>query len=318
MKKTKPYTLPPKPPLPAGIQVAIDCLPFTSIFEEHGEELFKRGWCGHQDGNGNLYVDPVVINLLDFTIRPPHWRRHSRELICVPLSLSNGDGGFGYVRKDGRAHFAQFPYDNDCMPFANGVFVGYENGKVVYMNENFEAVQRTDYVYADPFNKNLSKVCRLKPKKNYDGEHFEWRGGQCGYIGTDYEIVVPLIHPYENTPRPTGGKYDGDDPTGIEARMVDTLYTQLGKDVPLEAVFLKDGCNFGNESDLEQMCVKKFSEVPKNFRKKGHSIREVILRLDDQTYYRGLVVYNGRGGGLSDWERQFYWKTIEQIGPPRE
>jgi len=307
-----PYKLPSKPPLPKGVDVAVDCEPIASQYEEHLESLLARGWCGQQKSDGSIQIDQEIIGLLDYSQQPSHWRKHSKDLKCLFILLSNGERGFGYVHIDGRGRFAPYPHDNGCQPFGNGVFVDYESGFVVYRDEKFNPVQRTNYVLADRFYKHLSKVCRVKPKREYGahGEHFKWIGGQCGYIGTDFRIVEPVIHSYEETPRPKGGKYDGDEPTGIEARMVETLQASLADRGSLEAVFLKGGCNFQSRYTRNPAeCDEKYSGLPEELYKRGNSIREIHLRLEDQSYYRGLLVYNG-AGGFAEWEREIYWHSV--------
>jgi len=270
--------------------------------------------------DGSLQIDPEVAALLDYTQPAPAWSRHSKDLKCLPVFLSNKEGGFAYVREDGRANFARYPYDNTCQPFGNGVFVSYSRGFAVYTDENFDPVKQTNYVLAESFYKNLSKVCRVKPEKKYDshGEHFQWIGGQCGFIGTDFQVVEPVIHAYENTPRPKGGKYDGDDVTGIEARMVEALRADLPNGESLEAVFLKGGCNFRSRYIRNPTeCDEKYPGLPEDLYREGHSIREIHLRQEDQSYYRGLVVYNGRGG-FKARERELYWYIVEPMKTPTQ
>jgi len=314
MDRNSGYVIPPKPPIPEGVDVAIDCGPIAARYEEHWDFLRNRGWCGYLKADGTLQIDPEVTALLDYTQPASAWRRHSKNLKCLFIYLSNKKGGFAYVRVDGRARFAPFPYDNECQPFGNGVFIQYIDGLVVYTDENFEPVQKTNYVLADGFYNHLSKVCRIKPEKMYDshGEHFEWVGGQCGYLGTEFQVVEPVIHAYEKTPRPSGGKYDGDDVTGIEARMVEALRADLPNGETLEAVFLKDLCSFQSRYIN---CDEKFPGLPKALYKEGNSIREIHLRQEDQTYYRGLVVSNG-ASGFNEWEREIYWHSVEPMEAP--
>lgn len=306
------YKVPPKPPIPKGVSVAVDCWPIASRYETHSEYLLDRGWCGRQNPDGWIQIDKEVTDLLDFSQPAPARSRHSKDLKCLFISLSSKKSGYAYVRSDGRVRFADFPYDNSCQPFGNGVFVEYLDGFVVYTDENFNPVKYTDYVLADGFNNYLSKVCRVKPEKQYDigGEHFEWLGGQCGYIGIDFKVVEPIIHTYENTPRPKGGKYDGDEPTGIEARMVEVLTLELPNNERLEAVFLKGGCAF--QSDYVK-CDEEYTGLPEALYKKGHHIREIHLRVENQSYYRGLVVFSG-GRGLK--ERELVWHSVEPIETP--
>ena len=128
--------------------------------------------------------------------------------------------------------------------------------------------------------------------------------------------MEPVIHAYENTPRPKGGKYDGDDPTGREARMVKALRADLPNGKTLEAVFLKGGCNFQSRYTRKPTeCDEKYPDLPAALYKEGHSIREIHLRQEDQTYYRGFVIFNG-APGFKEWEREIYWHRVEPMEVP--
>ena len=324
-KSDTPYKLPPKPPLPKGVDVAVDCIPIAARHDELAEPLLARGWCGRQNSDGSIQIDQEVIDLLDYSAPPIlDWSRHSKDLKCYLIKLSDGNYGYGYIRKDGQARFAYYAYDNECQPFGNGVFIDYENGLVVYRDESFNVVQRTDYVLANQFKNHLSKVCHVKPEKHYGihGEHFEWRGGECGYIGTDFKIVEPIIHAYEDTPRPKGGKFDGDDPTGLEAYLVKDLQNSLIGGETLEAVFLRGSCNFQEFPTNRRVidCQKKYSDLPAELFKEGHYIREIHLRLENQSYYRGLIVYKRRPRrqGVPYWDSEIIWKSAVPMKAPVE
>ena len=135
--------------------------------------------------------------------------REPKGLRCFPLRFSGGTVDYGYLAADGRARISDDPHDNGCQPFGNGVAISYVDGKAVFFDNDLKVVKATDYELADPFYKHLAKVCTAAPDREYHGEHFKWTGGTCGYIDTEFNVVVPIATSYETTQRLTGGKYDG-------------------------------------------------------------------------------------------------------------
>ena len=115
---------------------------------------------------------------------------------------------FGYLAADGRARISDDPHDNGCQPFRNDVAISYVDGKAIFFDKDLEIVKVTPYALADPFYKTLAKVCTVLPEKKFHGEHFKWAGGTCGYIDTEFNVVVPIATPYEETLHLTGGEYD--------------------------------------------------------------------------------------------------------------
>lgn len=262
---------------------------YHDIFNDY---LKDREWCGYKHRDGILRVDPDVVARLDFTEIPPEWRRHSKDLKCILIDLSNGEWGLGYVRSDGRAIIADEPYDNECQILGNGLIVHYVDGFAIFRNENFDVIRTTNYTFADGFTKHLSKVCLIGPFINLElsVDHERRHGGQCGYIDDNFDIVEPIIHPFENTPRPTGGKYDGHDPTGYEAKLVDYLRENIEGGDTIEAVYLQGGCPI-ESLDTKSYCGIDYSDLPDHLFKEGYGIRQIILRLENQTHFRTHVVY---------------------------
>jgi len=203
---------PPKRPLPDGVDVALECEPFVLQHEkDHPSlDLLKRDWCGIQEANGDIIIPMEVMSKTGrFSYPPSHpGNSYPSNLACNIIALSNGEVKHAYVREDGRARIAQFPHDHYCDIYRNGVFISYTHGKVGFYDGDLNLVRQTNYTLAEAFYKHLSKVCTEKPKRKYHGEHFNLVGGKCGYIGEDYEVVLPIVHAYESAQRPTGGKYD--------------------------------------------------------------------------------------------------------------
>ena len=195
-----------KPRLPQGVDIAVECAPFVLEHEQDHPslDLLKRDWCGKQEPNGDIFIPAEVMEKTGrFAYPPSHpGQSYPPKLDCNLIALSNGTIKHAYDRKDGRARLAQFPHDNYCELYRKGVFISYTDGKAGFYDGDLNLVHQTDYLIADAFYRGLAKVCSKIPDKKYELEHFHWVGGKCGYIGTDYKVVVPIEHPYESTPLP--------------------------------------------------------------------------------------------------------------------
>lgn len=156
-------------------------------------ELEQSKNCGSIK-NGLLHVQP---SLLDKVM----WSKFGMQ--CIYLNYPENRGWF-YINQNGLGRGSPFNYDNDCNWFQSGVAVGVSNGRVVYFNQVMKIVKSTKYTWASNFYKGYSKVCTGVLIKEYDehGEHFQLKGGQCGFINREFKIVVPIQHPYESTPKP--------------------------------------------------------------------------------------------------------------------
>jgi hypothetical protein len=195
------------PKIDKGVRVDCAGFSFTTEIDAFWTDKAHRT-CGYQDADGLLHISPETMKLFPsnfFEYDYGGWGQ--KGLSCQSLRLSDGTGGFSYIAPDGRARISDYPYDSHCQPFRNGVAISYVDGKAIFFDKNLEVVKSTPYALADPFYKHLAKVCTVLPEKKFHGEHFEWIGGTCGYIDTDFNVVVPIKTPYEETGRLAGGKY---------------------------------------------------------------------------------------------------------------
>ena len=284
--------------------VSVDCsaLAFTTEIDAFWtDEAHKT--CGHQDAEGMLHISLETMKFF-----PSNYFEHDyggwgqKGLSCQSLRLSDGTGGFSYISPDGRARVSNYPYDNNCQPFRNGVAIGYVDGKAIFFDKNLDVVRATEYELADPFYKHLAKVCRIAPEKKYHGEHFKWVGGKCGYIDTEFNEVVPILTPYEDTRRLTGGKYDGVELDEWDTPVLEFLVSHMDASIKqVEAVFRPDGCQLHYCSDAKKAKL----DLPANLDEKKTWMKTMRFRLEDQTLWEGLV--------LSDRQRNLTFHSLKPI-----
>lgn len=133
------------------------------------------------------------------------------DLTCIALVGIKEDKLLGWYFMNGKGHArGQLDTgDNDCQRFSNGVSVAYSHNKALYFNRNLDVVKQTKYELSSGFFKESAIVCTEKPKKLFGlyNEHFEWRGGKCGYIDTNFQEIIEAKYPYEDIPVPTDGQH---------------------------------------------------------------------------------------------------------------
>jgi len=283
-------TCPAEPPQ-LNTAVTVDCSGFAGWTEVEAFWTDKaHKTCGHPDMDGMLHISPDTMKLI-----PADYFEHDNidgkptGLSCLTFGLSDGTGGFGYLAQDGRARISNYPYDNRCQPFRNNVAISYVRGKAVFFDTNLDIVKQTNYELAGPFYKHLSKVCLIAPEKIYQGEKFKWVGGQCGYIDTDFNEIVPILTPYKDTHRLTGGKYDGVELDQWDTPVLEFLVSHMDASIEqVEAVFRPNGCKLNYCSEVE----KAEFEIPTDMDKDKTWLKTIRFRLVDQTLWEGHVFSN--------------------------
>ena len=263
--------------------VTVDCSYFAGWTEI--EAFLEQTSCGYLDAEGVVHISAETMRHFDseeFKSGRDGW--HPKGLSCLTLSISDGSKGFAYISKDGRARLSNFPYDNSCQPFRNDVAISYVDGKAVFFDANLNVVKQTDFVLADPFYKDIAKVCIEMPNKAFGphNEHFEWKGGQCGSIDKNFKVVVPVEHAYEDAPRLTGGISLRDVPT------LEFFLANLETDRnPVEAVFGVSGCKLN-------ACTEELKEklkIPSDLEEDKTWVTIMRFRLEDQTLWEGQAFY---------------------------
>lgn len=130
------------------------------------------------------------------------WSKYGMQ--CIYMNYP-ADKGWFYINQNGLGRGSPFTPDNDCNWFQSGLAVGVSKGCVIYFNQVMDVVKSTEYTWASSFYKGYSKVCKGELTREYDshGEHYQLKGGQCGFIDREFKVVVPLAYPYESTSKPT-------------------------------------------------------------------------------------------------------------------
>lgn len=278
----------PAKPTKLNTNITVDCSGFagwTEVTEFWTDKAHKT--CGHPDMDGVLHISSQTMKL----IPPDHFDHiydgvQTAGLSCLTFQLSDSTGGFGYLAPDGRARISNYPYDNRCQPFRNGVAISYVRGKAVFFDTNLDVVRQTNYELANPFYKHLAKVCLISPEKIYQGEKFKWVGGQCGFIDTDFNEVVPILTPYEDTHRLTGGKYDGVELDRWDRPVLELLAAHIDVSTEqIEAVFRPSGCQLKYCSDAETAGLN----IPTDLDEDKTWLKIMRFRLEDQRLWEGHV-----------------------------
>ena len=286
--------------------VSVDCSGF--YFTTENMAFFDHEDCGYQDAEGVLHISPETMKLFkpdEFEYAYTRWGQ--KGLRCSRFRLSDGTIDFGYLAADGRARISDYPYDNNCQPFRNGVAISYVDGKAIFFDKNLEVVKATDYALADSFYKDLARVCRVSPEKKYDtsGDHFDWIGGTCGYIDTEFNVVTPIETPYEETERLAGGSFNGRQLSEWKVPVLEFLMAALKYNTsPVEAVFGPSGCKLDFCSEKK----KRAFGLPRNVGEIDLWITTLHFRLEDQSLWEGHVLSNRDGDFTSQSLRRI--KTL--------
>jgi len=162
--------------------------------DSNTHELEQAKNCGSIK-NGLLSVDPSLLKKM-------MWSKYGMQ--CIYINYPKDKGWF-FINQNGFGRGSPFTRDNDCNWFLSGLAVGVSNGHVIYFNQVMDVVKSTNYTWASNFYKGYSMVCTGELTKEYDmhGEHYQLKGGQCGFINREFKVVVPVQYPYESTPKPT-------------------------------------------------------------------------------------------------------------------
>ena len=159
-----------------------------SYQDSESRELEPTEYCGNISEDGLLVLSKKIVERVN-------WNKYGLD--CALVYGTKDQDGWYFINQKGEGRISPFLQDNDCAPFTEGLAVGLSYGKVVFYDQALKIVKRTEYIWASGFYKGYAKVCKGDLHKQYDshGEHYQYRGGICGFIDTRFEIVVPVRYP---------------------------------------------------------------------------------------------------------------------------
>ena len=159
-----------------------------SYQNKDSRELEQTESCRTISEDGLLSLNSDIIENI-------YWNKYGLD--CAFIYGTKDQTGWYFINQKGAGRMSPFLQDNDCAPFTEGVAVGLSKGKVVFYDQSLEIVKHTEYVWASRFDMGFAKVCKGDLQKEYDsgGEHYQYKGGMCGFIDTDFNLVIPIEYP---------------------------------------------------------------------------------------------------------------------------
>lgn len=113
-------------------------------------------------------------------------------LACI---LFPGDNVF-YINRDKESRRAYFS-DNGCDHFKEGLARGFVDGEMVFINKSLELALAPGFERLLPFDYGHSVVCNGPFVEEERGEHTLSRGGSCGLMDHEGNLVVEAKHKME-------------------------------------------------------------------------------------------------------------------------
>ena len=174
--------------LPLWAEIPVDCVyPHKDTYE-----MTPVKDCGLLDEKDALSLKAELLEKVD-------WSKYG--LTCLYVTQPKAKAGWYYLSQQNLGRISPFGQDNDCVYFSEGLAVGLSQGKIIYYDQSLSIQKETHYTWASHFYQGFSKVC-LGKLKRVGQELFTYQGGRCGFINRSFEVVVPVIHPFEETPEP--------------------------------------------------------------------------------------------------------------------
>lgn len=149
--------------------------------QDQGIEFYKS--CGEIKG------DKIILH---------EWHKNNlvfeeNGLACILM----GNSKAFYINRKGESRRTEF-FDNGCDYFEDGLARGYENGKMVYIDQKLNVILNPDFEWLSPFYYDHGVVCNGPFETINDGEHSWKTKGQCGLIDKKGKLVVDAQYPIED------------------------------------------------------------------------------------------------------------------------
>lgn len=122
------------------------------------------------------------------------------ELAC--FAVSDSSGAFAgkelvfWVHRSGK-HIRTLYFEMGCQYFHEGLSVGVVDDKKVYIDKALNVVLEPGFDYLENFRDGLAKVCNGPFTYEDQGEHTSMKGGKCGIINRNGDLVLEAEHPID-------------------------------------------------------------------------------------------------------------------------
>lgn len=150
----------------------------------------------NDEGSFNFYPDCGSVTGDQLNLKQSHLDNlafDSEGLACVMFS---SDEVF-YILQNGRIQRTYF-FDNGCDYFREDLARGIVGNNMVYINKRLDVVLSPGYEFVFSFDYGHAVVCNGPFIVGMDREHSFRRGGQCGLINKQGELVVDAKYHIED------------------------------------------------------------------------------------------------------------------------
>ncbi|MGI9233367.1 MAG: WG repeat-containing protein [Woeseiaceae bacterium] len=171
--------------------VSLSLAPLVSSDEDSGCFYSSE----KDDGDLVIFDHCGRVDDTGFTLTPEH-RENIRfgddDLACLVFSKDNAF----WVHKNGNSARTLY-YDTWCDRFEGGLAIGKVEGREVYINANLEVVLNPGFDSLSHFYYGFAVVCNGPFYYEQLGEHSFRKGGKCGLINQQGEVVLEPAYPAE-------------------------------------------------------------------------------------------------------------------------
>lgn len=151
--------------------------------KSHEGTYMRSDQCG-LTSEGMAYLAPELLEKMYFD---------ADGLSCVWI----GQEQRFWVRRDGTS--IRVPkWGLDCATFHQDLAVAQLNGRQAYMDKSLQVVLDPGFELLDAFEEGYARACNGPFTYETTGEHTRVTGGACGMIDRNGNLVMDVVHPYED------------------------------------------------------------------------------------------------------------------------
>ena len=118
-------------------------------------------------------------------------------LACIYFPINKSGYDVFYTHESGASQRVVL-FDNNCDYFEEGLARGLDNGQMVFINQQLETVLTPGYEVLLPFHYGHSIVCNGPFIEEKRGEHTLQKGGKCGLLNKQGDLVVKANYKIED------------------------------------------------------------------------------------------------------------------------